>query len=514
MLSGQRYLGHEPDDISTACLRDAVCYSAVASMTEGQCQAMFNGNKSAAMTRYRAASDTSLEAAQLLTTSDITVLQAFVLYLIARRTEASSRAIWTLVAVAVRISKALSLHLGKEETFFSQQIRQRLWYTICVLDLQASFEQGSEPLIELDPKSSALPKNINDSEFDVDSTDEVQDRDGLTDMTFALVTYSAQLSGRLLNFYGKEADTLDWEDREKHVSRFEQNALNLLKFCDPESSPYAWFAFHGTQSLVATMRLSALRPLHRVGGRPTPRNHLPADLLDVALKVLDKVHLIRTDPRGEGFRWYVVIQWHALAIAITECYVCADVGILRMAWPVVEAAFEYHMTVTETYRQGIFRKPLERLMVQARKRVGPLLRGQNHQPQPPSQSNLELSWGSVGGEQSGCPSNTRSSSSIAATELDSPNQTCLPTNQLQPHMPLTPLDLNCGGASPCFAFDNPIAGPSAIPSWFAPHMPFNPNSETSNTMDVSSNNTGDAAWRTWEEFVSGLSFDEFPHMAA
>ncbi|KAI1380223.1 hypothetical protein F4677DRAFT_452692 [Hypoxylon crocopeplum] len=506
MLNGQPYLGYEPDHASTTCLRSAVCYSALASMTEEQCQNLLSTSKPMIVAEYRAACEAALESSDLLITSDITVLQAFILYLVARRTEDSSRAVWTMIAVAVRIAKALSLHLERSDSFFNRQIKKRLWYTICLLDLQASFEQASEPLIELDIESSILPRNINDSEFDVDTSGEVQSRDGLTDMTFALITYDAQLSGRLLNFPGKGIDTFNWEEREKQVSRFEQNALNLLKFCDPESSAYAWFTFHGTQSLVASMRLAALRPLHLVGSKPIPRAQQFTDLLNVALKVLDKVHLIRTNPRGECFRWYVVVQWHALAIAITECYVCTDVRILRTAWPVVEAAFEHHKTIIESYRRGMLKQPLERLMRQARKRVSLLLRGQNPL-QRPSQPDVGL-WASLSADQPGCHSFTRPSSTTV-TDMESPNPPDLPLAQQHPQQPITPLDFDFGGVSPLLPFDNSIITPSSMPPWFTSQMTFGQNSDMSSICELNSGAAGDASWKTWEEFVSGLSFDDF-----
>lgn len=77
------------------------------------------------------------------------------------------------------------------ESFFEQQMRRRLWYTICVLDVYSSFDRGSEPVIAHKSVHPRLPFNINDSDFSPDSEDYFSDRDGLTDMTKALVQYHA-----------------------------------------------------------------------------------------------------------------------------------------------------------------------------------------------------------------------------------------------------------------------------------------------------------------------------------
>ncbi|KAI1416689.1 hypothetical protein F5Y13DRAFT_177688 [Hypoxylon sp. FL1857] len=509
MLGGQRYLGYEPGHISTTCLSSAVCYSALASMTEEQCQATFGMDRRTLMIEYREACESELERSELLTTSDITILQAFILFLVARRTEDPSRTVWTMFAVAFRIAKSLSLHLDRPESFFNQQIRQRLWCTICVLDLQLSFEQATEPLIEPSAVPSTLPMNIDDSEFDVDTQGELKSRGGLTDMTFALVIYNAQRSGRLLNFCAKDTDNFNWEEREEHVSRYEQKVHRLLRFCDPESSSYAWWAFHGAQTRVAAMRLSALRPLHRVGNKSTSQTQRTG-LLHIALEVLEKIHLVRSDPRGEGFRWYEIVQWHALAIAITECFVCTDVGILRAAWPVVETAFEEHRTIIESYRRGMLRRPLERLMEQTRKRTAHLLQGQSYS-ELSSLSNTGLAV-PCDEDLSSYHTHTKSSNAMAA-EMNCPDSNGLIPAQQQPQQYIATFPFDIEGTNPAMPFDDPGTTSSSATPWFMPHMPYNQSSQTDNIFEPNSDVAGDISWRTWEEFVSGLPFEDYSHAA-
>ncbi|KAI1482218.1 hypothetical protein F4774DRAFT_372141 [Daldinia eschscholtzii] len=494
MQQGNRYLGYDTNHTSPVCLSSAVCYSAAASMTEEQCQQLFNIRKPALTAEYRAACEAAFESSELLTTNDITVLQAFVLYLIARRTEDSSRAVWSMTALAVRIAKALFIHRGRGESFFNRQMRLRLWFTMCLLDLQGSFDQATEPLIAVDAIPSDFPINVNDSEFDIDTPGELQSRNGLTDMTFALVTYYSQLSGRLLNFNSKEADRLSWEEREKHAFLFQQKILDLLKFCDPESSPYAWFTFHEAQSLVASMRLAALRPLHRITNQPAPRGKRPGILND-ALITLEKVHLIQTDSRGEGFRWYVVVQWHALASAIAECYVGSDIATLQHAWPIVERAFEHHRQDIESCRRGMLKRPLERLMMRARERINSLL---GHPAFPQRSQQALFSTDQAGYSDCG-PSNA------PATNVDS-NPIGFSLNQLGPQLTL---DYDFSGANMFPPFDNsPMANPSMLP-WSVPQNPHARGPDTHNVSEGSSGSFEDVSWKTWEDFVSELSFNDF-----
>lgn len=278
-------------------------------------------------------------------------------------------------------------------------MRNRLWCSICALDLQASLQQGSEPLIDLEVEHYTLPRNINDADFDTNFQGvDIPEKDELTDITFSLVIFKAQLSGRLLNFRGITTSKAKnpspgyaatiWEDRRGQAHRFEDQVRGLIAACDPESSAYAWFTFHGADSIVSSMRLSALRPLHRTGLRAPPCSQGSNEALASALSVLSKAQLVLNDPRGEGFRWYLRIQWHDLATAIAECFVCTDKQLLARAWPLVEAA--YKSTCEEQHHQqpgdqaaaaefdrqdGAPRQVLQALMLRTRARVKKFLRG-------------------------------------------------------------------------------------------------------------------------------------------
>ena len=116
---------------------------------------------------------------------------------------------------------------------------------------------------------SGLLKKVNDAEFQPDFDGDMPDREGLTDMTFALVTYHAQANGKVLNFVptsemakNASGDMYNWDARQRYVEHFEQQITKLLQYCDPDISPYAWFTVNASESRVAAMKLSALRPLH------------------------------------------------------------------------------------------------------------------------------------------------------------------------------------------------------------------------------------------------------------
>ncbi|KAF9889001.1 hypothetical protein FE257_007978 [Aspergillus nanangensis] len=403
MIDGAPYLAGLPEESSRA-LEAAVCYSAANTMTELQCQQEFQKSKSIVVGVYRRMCEDAIEMAGLLTTRDITVMQAFVLYLIGRRTEERDTAVWALVALAIRITSGIGLnqepgHVFRQgESFFDQQMRLRLWLTICLVDLQASFAEGSRPLIHHRDAASAVRyvAHINDTDFDKETNQPVPSQEELTDITFALVTYHVQAVGRLLNFAspggssttagtrGTSSDEslppdallFNADERRELVSEFQHHAFTLLHYCDPESSPYAWFTWHSTQSIVSAIRVSELLPF-RCGPPPShvslPRPEGNRTLLLRALQNLEKAHLIRCDPRGDGFRWYITAPWLALSAAIMECSACTEVGLLRRAWPVIEASYREHAGSEIPLDCRLSRVPLAQLISETREKLMPLI---------------------------------------------------------------------------------------------------------------------------------------------
>ncbi|KAH8658386.1 hypothetical protein BX600DRAFT_524842 [Xylariales sp. PMI_506] len=397
---GSTYLGYPEGHPSRTALSSAICYVSICSLSETQCRDMFQSNKSEILNKYRWSCEIALDRADVLVTVEMTVLQAFVLYLIGRRSEGLEKAVWSLIPLAIRLAKGMSLHPNvatgpatsvryQSESFFDLQMRKRLWLTICVLDLQTSFAHGSEPLIAVPEVSSALEglRHLEDDDFDERTTEEVPEREELTSATLAFVTYHAQVSNRLLiyatqqqqqhqqqqqmqqqqredinmplsgsgsvrshasssvsSMYAPERGSppvsfslIDRRSRERISAAFDRKAFELIRFCDPEASRQAWFTWHSTQTLVASTRLAALRPLPSTftGGESGSDLELP-----LAFRILEKVVLMHTDPRCEGLRWHIPIPYHALAVATAGCYACADEKMLRERWPLVEQVWQ------------------------------------------------------------------------------------------------------------------------------------------------------------------------------
>lgn len=82
LQEGRPYLDYRPGHPATEALTFAVFYSAIASQEDSRCRERYGESKESLMARYRFGLEVALSRADFINTTDLTVLQAFLLYLV------------------------------------------------------------------------------------------------------------------------------------------------------------------------------------------------------------------------------------------------------------------------------------------------------------------------------------------------------------------------------------------------------------------------------------------------
>lgn len=82
LLSEERERYDPFDCPSREALKFSICFTAICTLSEVEVRKMFMEKKDSILNRFRLAAEVMLSRAGLLTTSDLTVLQAFVIYLV------------------------------------------------------------------------------------------------------------------------------------------------------------------------------------------------------------------------------------------------------------------------------------------------------------------------------------------------------------------------------------------------------------------------------------------------
>ncbi|CAG8877567.1 unnamed protein product [Penicillium nalgiovense] len=339
---GKPYLDYEQDHQAPATLASAIYLCAVCTLDEVECQSMFNTSKKIIVAEFQQETESALAKADFVTTNDLTVLQAYIISLLAARSQDQSRRVWTMLSMALRVGQALSLHVPQPPFTvrpFEHEMRKRAWLGIGVLDVAASLDRASEPMMQSAWLDYNQPSNINDEDlwFNMPGPIPVHTEGTFTDMTHTLVIAAAASVTRTLAFSDMtEPAVTIMSLRQQVVHDFQQKTSDLLSGCRPDLSNFQWYA----QKSAGVWSQEAY---NYPGARP--------------------------------WRWYssMWVHWHALAVALAELCVCKDPAVMSKYWTIVDDVYQRLRLVIADSEQGMLWKPLERLMSQAKTRRNELL---------------------------------------------------------------------------------------------------------------------------------------------
>lgn len=310
----------------------SIYYATITSLEDQDVQAHLGSPKAHLLSRYRFGLEQALAKGNFLNTSDMSVLQAFTLFLIVVRRQDDTRFCWTLTALVVRMAQGLGLHrdglkLGLSP--FEVEMRRRLWWAICALDLRSTEESGTELIIQPRSFDTELPLNINESDISPSGTEPPKPREGRTDCAMSVVRYELAALARRLHHFSAEVGPVKADDavagrRERErllLEVYDRVEENFLKHCvTADDDPLFWMAAMVARVVMAKMGLVIYQPMLFPGSGP----ELSADIRDrlfvSTIEIVEYNHILNTDPRFQKWRWLFQTyrQWNAIAYMLIE----------------------------------------------------------------------------------------------------------------------------------------------------------------------------------------------------
>lgn len=303
-----------------------------------------NAEKGYLLKRYRFAVEQALAKARFLDTSEIVTLQAFVLFLVCVRSDDDSRFVWTLTGLAIRLAQALGLH--RDGTMFglspfNTEMRRRLWWLICILDVRASEDHGFDLSIRDQSFDTKFPLSINDVDIQPDTTETPNPPVGVSEMTPCLIRIEVcHLTRRL--FYASpggsalpvNSEPLSFEEREKMVQETaDRMERQYLQHCT-SAGPVYWSAAVVARLILAKSSLLIYQPLTH----PAEPNDLPQATKDrlfiASINIIEFARTLKNDATSERFSWLfkTYTQWHAVAYILSELAVREPSPLVEKAW--------------------------------------------------------------------------------------------------------------------------------------------------------------------------------------
>lgn len=183
-------LGIEPAGSLQAVIFAAM-FSAVVSMPEDAILMEFGVSKKDLVDNFQMGTETALGRANMIRTTKIETLQAFVMYMLPLCRSEVSRSHSALCGTAIRIAECMGLHrdgteygLGPVET----HVRRMIWYQLCFLDVRTCEAQGPRPGIREEEFDTRMPLNVDDDDLE-SPIPPIESATRWTDMTLSLIRW-------------------------------------------------------------------------------------------------------------------------------------------------------------------------------------------------------------------------------------------------------------------------------------------------------------------------------------
>jgi hypothetical protein len=361
-------------DRNTEALLFAIYYSAVISMDEDQCLGVLGEPRSGSLDKFRFAVEQAMARANLLNTQSLILLQAAVLFLSGLRNEDDSRTTWSLTSLIFHIAQAMGLHRDGT-TFglkpFDTELRRRLWWHICLLDMRSSEFHGYEPIVCGDMFDTKLPLNINDNDITPHMMEAPIEHAGHTEMTFCLIRCEVMRAGWRVGYASPTPNSTTGatlEVREAVVQDLKDRLEErYLSYCD-DSAPFMLFTSTVARLIIARTWLVVHYPGKQKEDCGSAMSEPARDRLFAAsMEILGLSTVILTNSSISKWTWHskTHIQWHAVIFVLSE--ICS-----RPASTECDRAWEFINTVrnrwnmNESGKRGNLWRPIQRLMVKAR----------------------------------------------------------------------------------------------------------------------------------------------------
>lgn len=284
---------------------------------------------------------------------------------------------WTLTAVAIRLAHSLGLQhedLDSSLSPYTQELRRRLWWHICLLDVHSAEDRGSDPMIHEATFTTKRPLNIDDADLDPENMQLISDRIGHTEMTFCLICHELSLLARRFTFMpqsakGRESVPIEMSVTAKvsMISECQQYLeREYLIHCD-STKPIAWVAVTVARLILARMWLAVYHPLHQEHRSHVYPTLTRERLMLASVEILENAHRLEREPSVAHWHWFFSswVQWHALAVALAELCLHNRGPLVERAWAIIDQVFEPWASHIADSRRGMLWRPIQKLMTKA-----------------------------------------------------------------------------------------------------------------------------------------------------
>ncbi|CZT24084.1 related to C6 transcription factor [Ramularia collo-cygni] len=338
----------------TEALLFAICFFATISTPEDEFEREFrqpSQSQAYLQDRYHLATRQALVACQFMKTTELAVLQAYVIFLLAVRPRYDPHTFWIQTGIAVRLGQRMGLHRDGEALGlnpFDVELRRRLFWQLLPLDGIAGQLSGTGIAIKPDDWDTKQPLNIEDEDIWQGMESQPVERKGATAMIFCLArTEIGKFHQKLRPAVGNWAQL--WEPGQAAELPSILEALEELettmeekyiRYCDI-SIPAHCLTLTMARGVLHAARLRIALPRAKLPGT-TPAER--KDLCGKAIKALNADAAVASNPNLSCFRWHFksFFMWDPLIWLLNEIQRDDTIVDVEEVWAKTEQCYSTH----------------------------------------------------------------------------------------------------------------------------------------------------------------------------
>lgn len=333
----------------------------------------FGSTKAELNLKYRLGLEHALARADFLNAPDLVLIQAFTIFLLLVRRHDSPRFVWMMTGLVIRMAQAIGLQRDGSHfehlTPFEVEMRRRVWWSLCLIDIRASEDQGMEFTITSGSFDTKIPLNINDADINPDTEETPAERNGISDMIFPVVICQmSEIVQQMMSPAVRNSATCLEEQSRLLNSLQEKVQHGYIEHSKGVDELLNWVGTTATRVMISKMRLLIYLPALFSSLNDNFSDDIRAKLLIAAIEVAEYNHALNADHACRQWRWIyqTYTHWHSIIYMLID--------ILRRPWsPIVERAWvALHSTWLIPAQESMDAQsriwvPLRKLMAKARR---------------------------------------------------------------------------------------------------------------------------------------------------
>lgn len=278
-----------------------------------------------------------------------------------------------MTGIVIRMAQYLGLQRDgsnfKQLTPYEIEMRRRVWWCVCMLDLRASEDQGTELAIASGSFDTKIPLNINNEDISPDSQVMPVERNGLTDMSMGRCQAGLLNTMRQLMTLAAKDDAASVEVKSRMLSQiYQQYEEGFLQYIPKTGNIEYWVGVTVARLVMAKMTLIVFLPVLFTSASADLSDELRAKLLVSAIEVAEYNHALNAEQECRKWRWIyqTYTHWHAIVYMMIEASRRPWSSIVERAYVALHSSWLIpdQSSMEKNLRMWV---PLRKLMAKVRK---------------------------------------------------------------------------------------------------------------------------------------------------